>query len=101
MLFALTCELTASQNTSPDIFLQARALHGAHFAIHTWSHPYMTSLSNEQVVAEVSHFPRAVQAYSLALLTSPLPPDLRSAGQCRFVAVPFSRRHSLLMGRYL
>ncbi|KAL7417365.1 hypothetical protein BDY24DRAFT_88798 [Mrakia frigida] len=36
-----------------DIFLQARAIPGQHFAVHTWTHPYMSSLSNEGVVAEL------------------------------------------------
>ncbi|KAL7411322.1 hypothetical protein BDY24DRAFT_396386 [Mrakia frigida] len=35
------------------IFLQARNIPGQHFAVHTWSHQYTTSLTNEQVVAEI------------------------------------------------
>lgn len=37
-----------------DAFNKAMALDG-HIAVHTWSHPYMTTLSNEQVVAELGY----------------------------------------------
>lgn len=30
---------------------------GDDIAVHTWSHPYMTGLSNMQIVAEVSFVP--------------------------------------------
>ena len=39
---------------SPDIFLQAFN-NGDDIAVHTWTHPYMTSLSNEAVVAEFGY----------------------------------------------
>jgi peptidoglycan/xylan/chitin deacetylase (PgdA/CDA1 family) len=38
--------------TNPDIFLSAYDA-GDDLAVHTWTHPYMTSLSNEAVLAEL------------------------------------------------
>ncbi|EAL21220.1 hypothetical protein CNBD2750 [Cryptococcus deneoformans B-3501A] len=38
--------------TSPQSVLIAIEA-GGHLAVHTWSHPYMTTLTNEQVVAEL------------------------------------------------
>jgi hypothetical protein len=35
------------------VFLQCRSISGQHFAPHSWSHQYTTSLTNEQVVAEI------------------------------------------------
>lgn len=37
---------------NPDIFSQAYD-NGDDIAVHTWTHPYMTTLSNEAVVAEL------------------------------------------------
>lgn len=33
--------------------MQAVALGNQHFSVHTWSHPLMTTKTNEQVVAEL------------------------------------------------
>ena len=33
--------------------LQAEYMAGHQLAVHTWSHPYMTTLSNEQIIAEL------------------------------------------------
>jgi len=38
---------------NPKIFLDAFNVSGDDIAVHTWTHPYMTTLSNEQVVAEL------------------------------------------------
>lgn len=38
---------------SPDIFLEAFNTNGDDIAVHTWSHPHMTQLSNELVLAEL------------------------------------------------
>jgi chitin deacetylase len=37
---------------SPDLFLKAFNA-GQDIAVHTWSHPMMTTLTNEEVVAEL------------------------------------------------
>ncbi|KAJ9121022.1 hypothetical protein QFC24_005003 [Naganishia onofrii] len=36
----------------PDVFARAWK-DGGHIAVHTWSHPYMTSMTNEQILAEL------------------------------------------------
>ncbi|KAF8607717.1 chitin deacetylase [Ceratobasidium sp. AG-I] len=38
---------------NPNVFLDAFGVSGDDIAVHTWSHPYMTTLSNELVVAEL------------------------------------------------
>lgn len=38
---------------NPNVFLDAFGVSGDDIAVHTWSHPYMTTLSNEMVVAEL------------------------------------------------
>ncbi|QRW02099.1 chitin deacetylase [Ceratobasidium sp. AG-Ba] len=38
---------------NPNIFLDAFNVSGDDIAVHTWTHPYMTTLSNELVVAEL------------------------------------------------
>jgi len=38
---------------NPTIFMDAYNVSGDDIAVHTWTHPYMTTLSNEQVVAEI------------------------------------------------
>lgn len=44
--------------TNWDVFNQSLNLPDEqHFGVHTWTHPYMTSLSNEDVVSEVSLSP--------------------------------------------
>ncbi|GJN87872.1 hypothetical protein Rhopal_000827-T1 [Rhodotorula paludigena] len=37
---------------NPDVFTQALSS-GAHFAVHTWSHPYMTALDDLGVIGEL------------------------------------------------
>ncbi|CED84454.1 Polysaccharide deacetylase [Phaffia rhodozyma] len=36
-----------------DVMQHAMTVPGQHFAVHTWTHPYMSSLTNAQVVAEL------------------------------------------------
>ncbi|KAG9123464.1 hypothetical protein FRC07_014908 [Ceratobasidium sp. 392] len=38
---------------NPNVFLDAFGVSGDDIAVHTWTHPYMTTLSNEMVVAEL------------------------------------------------
>ncbi|WVQ96469.1 hypothetical protein IAU59_003574 [Kwoniella sp. CBS 9459] len=38
---------------SDPFTMQAAAKAGGHIAVHTWSHPYMTTLSNEDVLGEL------------------------------------------------
>ncbi|KAG8720528.1 chitin deacetylase [Ceratobasidium sp. 395] len=45
----------------PEI-LQATYLAGHEIAIHTWTHPQMTTLTNEQIVAELGWTRKAIQA---------------------------------------
>ncbi|KAB5594586.1 Chitin deacetylase [Ceratobasidium theobromae] len=47
--------LPACQNVlgNPDLFLEAFETNGDDIAVHTWTHPYMTTLSNEMVLAEL------------------------------------------------
>jgi chitin deacetylase len=38
----------------PDLFMKAFG-NGDDIAVHTWTHPYMTTLSNEDVVAQLGY----------------------------------------------
>jgi len=38
---------------NPTIFMDAYGVSGDDIAVHTWTHPYMTTFSNEQVLAEL------------------------------------------------
>ena len=38
---------------NPSLFLDAYQGLGGDIAVHTWSHPYMTSLPNANVIAEL------------------------------------------------
>lgn len=40
--------------TNPQLFLTAFEVLQDDIAVHTWSHPYLTTLSNEQVFAELA-----------------------------------------------
>jgi len=44
----------------PDI-LQAEFMQGHQLSIHTWSHPYLTTLSNEQIIAELGWTKKAIK----------------------------------------
>lgn len=44
----------------PDI-LQAEYMSGHQLAVHTWSHPYLTTLSNEQIIAELGWTKKAIK----------------------------------------
>jgi len=47
-----------------ELALELRDIEGQALSVHTWSHPYMSTLSNEQVVAEVNFaffYPRTLQ----------------------------------------
>ncbi|KAF8326848.1 uncharacterized protein EI90DRAFT_3127654 [Cantharellus anzutake] len=44
----------------PDI-LQAEYMSGHQISVHTWSHPYMTTLSNEQIIAELGWAKKAIK----------------------------------------
>ncbi|KAL7423037.1 hypothetical protein Q5752_002336 [Cryptotrichosporon argae] len=46
--FLIGGNVLSAPQTAQDIFNG-----GGHMAVHTWSHPYMTTLSNEDVVAEL------------------------------------------------
>lgn len=39
---------------NPDVFSEAFK-NGDDLAVHTWTHPYMTTLSNEAIVAELGY----------------------------------------------
>ena len=43
----------AHVRTNPDLFLTAFSTLGDDIAVHTYTHPYMTSLSNDAVFAEL------------------------------------------------
>lgn len=38
---------------NPDEFTQAFSTNGDDIAVHTWTHPYMTTMTNEQVLGEL------------------------------------------------
>ncbi|KAJ1299802.1 hypothetical protein OPQ81_000701 [Rhizoctonia solani] len=44
----------------PDIFLEAFQTNGNDIAVHTWSHPQMTTLTNEMVCAELGWTVQAI-----------------------------------------
>ncbi|CAG8579691.1 1497_t:CDS:2, partial [Dentiscutata heterogama] len=46
--------------SNPEILLDAYK-RGHHIAVHTWSHPALTSLSNEQIVAEIGWTMKAIK----------------------------------------
>lgn len=48
----------------PDQFRQAVQQGNQHFAVHTWSHHLMTSLTNEQVLAELGWTMQAIADHS-------------------------------------
>jgi len=45
----------AHVQTKPDLFLTAFSTLGDDIAVHTYTHPYMTSLSNDAVFAELAY----------------------------------------------
>ncbi|EGG05796.1 family 4 carbohydrate esterase [Melampsora larici-populina 98AG31] len=38
---------------NPEVLKQAAKVNRDHIAVHTWSHPYMTSLTDEQILGEI------------------------------------------------
>ncbi|KAH9937406.1 uncharacterized protein B0H18DRAFT_1151881 [Fomitopsis serialis] len=45
--------VVGSRAISRPAMLQAEYVQGHQIAVHTWSHPYMTTMTNEQVIAEL------------------------------------------------
>jgi peptidoglycan/xylan/chitin deacetylase (PgdA/CDA1 family) len=44
----------------PDT-LRQEYISGHQIAVHTWSHPYLTTLSNEQIIAELGWTKKAIK----------------------------------------
>ncbi|KAK3808455.1 MAG: carbohydrate esterase family 4 protein [Benniella sp.] len=56
-----TLFVVGSRAISNTATLKRAYAEGHHIAIHTWSHPSMTSLSNEQIVAELKWTEKAIK----------------------------------------
>jgi chitin deacetylase len=54
-MYTLSDNFLTGENVrdNPSVFLDAFGVSGDDIAVHTWTHPYMTTLSNEMVAAEL------------------------------------------------
>lgn len=57
----LFSDLHSSQAISRPQILQAEYMAGHQLSVHTWSHPYLTTLSNEEVIAELGWTREAIR----------------------------------------